>query len=361
MPTPQHIQQRKFWRGKLNDTAYGTSRSTGTPANYKQLVAKDRNLANLQPNVQDNAGYATGYPRATEQWLASHDVLLSHDFDLCAQEIGRDLYDAFGKVVTTQPDVANNPLVYQHVFSTMDLAVSRQLPSRSWVEQLGSAIDRLHPGVCLAQLAMSGEGVGRLVASGQWQGSGKEVEPSGLTGVDISGLHYFYESQCTVKFEAAGPVITNMATGPNRLNSWRVEIINQLLADDGFRPGAALFQTTGDPTTGEVRSELLLGDQSFNIVANVRLLSNDPLRAYLKAQTNLIFTNDILGGVIAGGDGTQNFKLAIKAYQAPFKAVQLGERNGLVSLELQINPLFQLSSGKDLEITLTNDVASYTS
>jgi len=358
MPTPQHIQQRKFWRGKLADTAYGTSRDPATDANYKQFIAKDRNLANLQPNVQDNAGYATGYPRATEQWLSNHNVTFSHDFDLCAQEIGRDLYDAFGKVVTTQPNAVDEPTVYKHVFSTMDLTVSRQLPSRSWVEKVGSAINRLHPGVCLAQLALSGEASARLSGSGQWQGSGKEVEPSGLTGENITGLIYFYESQCTVKFDD-GTTLTNMATAPNRLNSWRCEIINQLLADDGFRPGAAVFQTADDFDSGEVRSELLLGDQSFNIVANVRLLSNDPLRAYLKAQTNLIFTNDILGPVIPGGDDGYNYQLSIKAYQAPFKAVQLGERNGLVSIELQINPLFQLSSGKDLEITLYNDVASY--
>lgn len=359
MPTPQHNTQRKFWRGKLNDTAYGTSRATGTAANYRQFLAKDKNLGNLQPNVQDNKEEATGYPRATEQWLINHDVTFSHDFNLCSEEIGRELYDVFGKVVTTQPDATNMPTAYQHVFSIMDLTASRQLPSRTWVEQLGSAIDRLFPGVCLAQLAMSGEGSGKLMGSGQWQGSGKEVTTSGLTGLDISGLHYFFQSQCTVKFDD-GSTITNMATAPNRLNSWRVEVINQLLADDGFRPGAAAFQTTNDPTTGEVRSEMLLGDQSFNIVCNVRLLSNDPLRAYLKSQTNLIWTNDIVGGVIAGGDGSLSHKLAIKAYKAPFKAVQIGERNGLVSLELTINPLFDLVSGKDLVITLTNDVASYT-
>jgi hypothetical protein len=233
------------------------------------------------------------------------------------------------------------------------------LPSRSWVEKVGSAINRLHPGVCIAQLALSGEGVGRLTASGQWQGSGKEVEPSGLTGENITGLHYLYESQCTVKFDNGG-TIENMADAPNRLNSWRVEIINQLLSDDGFRPGAGVFQTTNDFETGEVRSELLLGDQTFNIVCNVRLLSDDPLRAYLKAQTELVFTNDIVGGVIAGGDGSFNHKLAIKAYKAPFSAITLGERNGLVSLELQINPLFDLDSGKDIEFTLINDVASYT-
>ncbi len=359
MGIPQHMQQRKFWRGKLNDTAYGTSRATAVDANYVQLIAKDQNLANLQPNVQDNAGHATGFPRPTEQWLASHDAMFSHDFDLCSQEIGRDLYDAFGKVVTTQPDVDDNPTVYQHIFSTMDLAVSRQLPSRSWVEKVGAAINRLHPGVCLAQLALSGEGVGRLTGSGQWQGSGKEVDPSGLTGANISGLHYFYQSQCTVQFDD-GATITNMATAPNRLNSWRVEIINQLLADDGFIPGAGEFQETDNQESGEVRSELLLGDQTFNIVANVRLLSDDPLRAYLKSQTNLIFTNDIVGGVIAGGDGTFNHKLSIKAYKAPFRAIELGERNRLVSMNLNINPLLDIATGKDLEFTLINNVASYT-
>lgn len=359
MPTPQHKSQAKFWRSRLKEAGYGTSPSTGTPANYKQFLVSDRNLGNLQPNVQDNKDYATGYPRPTEQWLVNHDVGFSHDFDLCAEELGRDLYDAFGRVVTTQPAAVANPTVYQHLFSTMDLTASRQLPSRSWVEQLGSAIDRLFPGVGLAQLALSGEGSQRLKGSGQWQGSGKEVEPSGLTGTDITGLHYFEQSQCTVKFDN-GSVLTNMATAPNRLNSWRVEIINQLLAEDGFRPGAAVYQTTGDATSGEVRSEMLVGDQSFNIVANVRLLSNDPLRAYLKTQASLIFTNDIVAGVIPGGDGAYNYKLSIKAYKAPFKSVEIGERNGLVTLALTMNPLFDLTSSKDLEITLINDVASYT-
>jgi hypothetical protein len=151
-----------------------------------------------------------------------------------------------------------------------------------------------------------------------------------------------------------------MATAPNRLNSWRVEIANQFLAAQGFRAGDPALQTTGDPTSGQVRSELLLGNQTFNIAANVRLLSNDPLRAYIKSQTNLIFTNDIVGGVIAGGTGAYNHKLSIKAYKAPFKSGELGSNEGLTSLNLSINPLYDLTSGKDLEFTLINDVASYT-
>lgn len=359
MPTPQHESQTKFWLSKLKETAYGTSPAPGTAANYKQFISRARNLANLTANVQDNKGHATGYPRATDQWLTDFDVQFSRDFDLCSQEIGRHLLDALGKVVTTQPDAVGNPNVYQHVFSTMDLTASRQLPSRSWVQQQGSAINTLHPGVCCAQLALAGEEQGRLVASGGWQGSGKEVEPSGLAGVDITGCHYLYRSQCTVKFDNGG-TITNMATAPNRLNAWRLEIINQLLAEDGYVAGRAAFQTAGDPTTGEVKSELLLGDQNFNITCNVRVLSNDPLRNYIKTQNSLVWTNDIVGGVIAGGDGTLNHKLSMKAYKAPFKSGELGSRNGLTSLALTINPLYDLTAGKDLEITLINDVPSYT-
>jgi hypothetical protein len=359
MPTPQHESQTKFWLSKLKETAYGTSPAVGVAANYKQFISRARSLANLKPSVQDNKGYATGYPRATEQWLSDFDVQFSRDFDLCSQEIGRHLLDALGKVVTTQPDAGDNPTVYQHVFTTMDLTASRQLPSRTWVQQQGSAINTLHPGVCCAQLALAGEDQGRLMASGGWQGSGKEVEPSGLTGADITGLHYFYRSQCTVKFDNGG-TITNMATAPNRLNSWRVEITNQLAAEDGRRPGAAAFQTDGDPTSGEVGSELLLGDQNFSISCNVRVLSNDPLRGYIKTQNQLVWTNDIVGGVIAGGDGTFNHKLSIKAYKAPFQSGELGSRNGFTSLALAINPLYDLATGKDLEFTLINDVASYT-
>jgi hypothetical protein len=359
MPTPQHIKQLKRWRSKLKETAYGTSPAVGTPANYVQDLGT-RSLATLQPNVADNNEYATGYPRPTDQWLVAHDVNMSHDFQLCSEEIGRDLYDALGKVTTSQPDAPTSGAVYSHVFATQDLSVSRQLPSRTWIEQLGSAIDRLFPGVCMAQLAMSGEGTQRLMGSRQLVGSGKETSPSGLTGNDITGLHYFEQSQATLKFDT-GAVLTNMATAPNRLNSWRFEIINQLLSDDGFIPGSAAFQSAGDATSGQVRTENLLGDQSFNFVCNVRMLSNDPLRAYLKAQTNLIITIDIEAGLIAGTNaGLYKHRLSIKAYKAPFRAVEIGERNGLVSLQITMNPLYDLSSGKDVEITLVNGTASYT-
>ena len=147
MPTPQHATQRKFWRSKIPQTDYATATSVagGGAANYKQVIASDNALADAAPTIADNKAYATGYPQATEQWIVAHDAQRQLAYDLCFEEIGRALYLALGKVVTTQPDSGGSPTVYQHVFSPMDFTVSRQLPVCTLVEQLGAAIDRKFP------------------------------------------------------------------------------------------------------------------------------------------------------------------------------------------------------------------------
>jgi hypothetical protein len=357
MPTPQHITQRKFWRSRIPQTDYATATSVASGANFKQVLASDKELAQAAPTIADNKEYATGNPQPTEQWIVAHEAQRQLSYDLCFEEIGRALLLAFGKVVTSQPDAGGSPLVYQHVFSPMDVTVSRQLPATTLVEQLGSAINRKFPSMVSAQLGFRGQGSQRLQVSEQLQGSGKLVTPSGLTGTNITGCHYGYQSQCTLKTDD-GTTVTNAATAPQRLNSWSFDILNQLLAEDGYRPGAAAYQSASDANSGEVRSEMLLGDQSFNFGFNVRLLSNDGFLAYLLAQTSLIITNDIVGPAI---DATYNNKVAIKAYKAPFKAAPIQDRNGLVSLDIQSNVLYDSGvSDKNVEVTLINTVSSYT-
>jgi hypothetical protein len=356
MPTPQHTSQRKFWRSRIPQTDFATATSVASGANFKQVLAKDKSLAQAAPIIADNKEYATGIPYGTEQWLVAHEASRQFDYDLCFEEIGRALLLAFGKVVTTQPDAGGNPTVYQHVFSPMDVTVTRQLPATTIVEQLGTAINRKFPSMISASLGFRGEGSARISVSESLQGSGKLVLPSGLTGADIAGCHYAYESQCTLKTDT-GAVLTNLATAPQRVNSWTFDIVNQLLADDGYRPGAAAFQTAADADSGEVRSEMLLGDQSFNFGFNVRLLSDDPFLAYLLAQTPLIITNDIEGGTITG---IYKNKLSIKAYKAPVKAAPISERNGLVTLGIESNVLYDPTAAKSVEVTLINTVPSYT-
>lgn len=355
MSVPIQRFQRKFTRSKIPQANYATA--TVGNANFVQVLAKGDGFANEQPNLADNREYATGYRQATEQWLVNHDAGVQWDYDICFQEIGRALLLAFGKVVTSQPDAVNSPLVYQHVFSSMDPTVSAQLPAISIVEQAGAGLDSKFASMCSQSLVMRGEGPARLSASESLVGSGKTTKPSGITIADIVNLVYAYQSQVLLTLEDESAVITNAATAPQRLNSWEFGIQNQVNTDDGFRPGAAAFQTTGDPDSGEVRSEMLLIDQLFNMRFNLRLLNDSTFFAALTSQEDFIALFDIVGPII---EDAFNYKLQIKGYKAPFRVVNKQSRNGLVVVDIENNVQYDTTAGKDVEVTLINNVPSYT-
>lgn len=355
MPVPIQRFQRKYAISKIPQTNYATP--TAGAANFKQVLVKGDSFASEQPNIADNREYATGSRQATEQWLVAHDSSISFPFDICAEEIGRFLLLAFGKVVTTQPDAPGNPTVYQHVFSSMDPLVSAQLPVTSFIEQAGAALDALFPSMACQSLSLRGEGPQRLEANFSGVGSGKKNSPSGIVIPALTGLHYFYQSQVTLTLEDDLAAVTNAATAPQRLNSWEFSVNNGINLDDGFRPGAGVFQTPGNADTGEVRSEALIQDQSFGMRFNLRLLSDSTFLTQLTAQTPIIAQFNIVGALISG---IYNHNLKVKAFKAPYRTIGKTSRNGLVVVDIEPNVLYDTTASKDVEVTLINTVPSYT-
>lgn len=353
MVVPIHGFQRQFAISKVPQANYATP--TAGNANFIQLLMKGDQFVDEQPNIQNNRNYAKGTRQATESWIVSHDSNAPFDFDICSEEIGRWLLLTFGKVVTTVLDVGP-PIVYQHVFSCLDMTVSAQMPATSVVEQCGAAIDSLFPSMCAQSLSIKGEGSSRLGASGQLQGSGKENTPSAITIAKLVGAHYLYTSQVGLTLDD-GATITNAATAPQRLNSWEFGVNNTLGLEDGFRAGAAAVQTPGDPGSGEVRSECLLLDQDYVMRFNLRYLSNSTFNAALKAQTPFIVIYDIIGPQIVGAF---NHELKIKGFRVPFKTVKKTTRNNLVVADIESDVQFDTTANKDIEVTLTNTVSSYT-
>ena len=431
MTVPQHITQRRFAISKLPETAYGVPYTDD--ADFVDFVCKDKTFADDAPSVADNKEYSTGYRQATEQWIVAHELTKTYEFDVCSEIIGRLLLAAFGAVVSTQPDSVGAPTVWKHVFTIQDLTVSRQLPSFTGVEQLKPAIDRRLVGLVMEALTLKGEGSQRLQGSANFRGSGKLVSPSGVDIDPATGLNYFYESQVTFKLDD-GVSVNNFANAPNRLNSWQFGIANQLLADDGYRPGAARFQEDGNPDSGETRSEMLIGDQTFNPSFNARLLSDSTLFDAITTQKEFDGLWDIVGKQIVAVDTTDDtqggdfnvltnpvtvdkadypgitpvvgdyykigneilrvsavamatftlergqlgtaiavhadavsiFKLyhnrlIVEAFRMPFKTRKIADRNGLVSLDITPNVLFDVDNNRDVRVTLYNTVASYTS
>jgi len=355
MPVPTQEWQRQFAISKIPQTNYATP--TAGDANFKRVLDRTQNFVDEQPNVVNNRSYAKGQRQATESWIVDHDSSVSFDFDLCVQELGRWLLLAFGKVVTTQPDAIGSPTVYQHVFTSMDPTVSAQVPVTSVVEQCGSALDALFPSMACQSLSLKGQGPQRLGGTAQLMGSGKKNTPSGITIAQLAGLIYLYESFVGLTLDD-GSTVMNAATAPQRLNSWEFGVQNTLDLADGFRPGAGAYQTPGTPSSGEVRSECLLTDQAFVAKYNLRLLSNSTFLAALKAQTPIVSIFDIVGDPI---DGTYNNELKIKGYKAPYKTVKKTTANGLVVVDIESDVQYDTTASKDVEVTLINTVASYTS
>jgi hypothetical protein len=354
MPVPIQRFQRKFAISRIPQPDYATP--TALAANFRQVLAKGDSFATEQPNLADNRDYAKGTRQATEQWLTNHDSGVTLPFDICSEEIGRFLLLAFGKVVTTQPDAGGNPLVYQHVFTGMDPLVSAQIPVTSFIEQCGAAIDALFPSMACQSLSLRGEGPGRLEANYSGVGSGKKNTPSGIVIPALAGLHYLYQAFVGLTLDNAG-AITNAATAPQRLNSWEFSVNNTLGQDDGFRPGAAAYQTPGNPDSGEVRSEALLQDQNYGMRFNLRLLDNSAFLSELTNQAPIVAQFDIVGPTISGA---YKDSLKIKAFKAPYRTIGKTTRNGLVTLDIEPNALFDTTTSKDVEVTLINRIASYT-
>jgi hypothetical protein len=68
-------------------------------------------------------------------------------------------------------------------------------------------------------------------------------------------------------------VVTNYSSAC-RFRSWEISFQNNLLADDGYCPGSAVYQTANDPTSGLVRNELLFGKRSYTAKFTIRVDSS---------------------------------------------------------------------------------------
>lgn len=365
MPTtPVFETQRQVLMSLVPQTDYPTAVSDSDPAVFFQLQPSDKNFGKITPKSSDNKDDAHGIDWATEEYLESWDSEMSHDVPVSSERIGRLLYLLFGSVTTTQPAVSTDPLVYRHVFVPQDANVSRQLPVTTLVEIVSAALNRLYPSMALESLTMKGDGQKRVESSLNWKGSGKTVEGSAITAamglalMDLpNSLHYFFNQQAvfTKALVGGGSPVDYGAT--KRLNSWEWGWVNNFLADEAYRPGSGDFLTSGDPTSGAIRSEMLFGSRepSFSFVA--RFLSQSDEYAALKARTPLDLSLVLSGATIST---TYKHKLTVAFPRAIYDSVELGESNGLITCAVKTNPRYNPATSRIITATLDNTVASYT-
>ena len=369
--TIAHMQQRKYFRSRIPQANYPTV----TPATligagalaFEDLLLKDENIAKFDVRTQDNAGFSTGSDFATDQWPDRHDASVQHDLQVASDPIGRELYSALGSVVSTQPNSVGAPTAWQHAFSPQDPTTSRQLPAHTYGEKIGSAHSVKYPSCITEMISFSGDGTDRINASVGYRGSGKRTSPSGIVySLDpatnhveiLTGLKYFFNSQISIVRSDYSTLANPVNYGTAKmLESWSFQWTNQLLLDDGYRPGSTDFQTAGDPESGAVRSELLFGTRTAEFSAVVRLDSATDEFAALQSQKRMDVQCLLTGPTIAGA---VKHKLLISMPRVSYDMVEISNKNKIATVQLKFKILFDETTGKILEITLTNTTASYT-
>ena len=361
MATPVHIQQRKIAISRIPQSNYGTQTAAAANA-LNELLLSDQNLGQYSVATADNQGHSTQNDFATDQWLLSHSTTRQFELDLASDPIGRILQGGLGSLSTSQPASVTDPLVYRHLFVPQDPNTSRQLPARSWVEIVGAAINCLYPSAVVDSISLSGSGINRCKGGFSVLGSGKRVKPSGVTWAthvnEVTGWKYFFNSVCDLTVADAGTLSNDETYSQDkRLESWSFEYSNQLLAEDGYRPGSTDFQTGGDVTSGAIRSECLFGSRTINNSFVVRVDQASDEYAALQSQKNLDYKIILTGPTISNAYA---HKLTIHGALSRYQAIEYGNQNGIVTLQITPKLLWDTSTDKIVEITLDNTVASYT-
>lgn len=348
MPPVSHTEQRRFAIGRIPQADYVTPVPV---ANFVEFVTTDTNSTDYQVNTKNNRDHSTGRGQATDQWIESHDTNRSIDFQCSSQQIGRVLLLAFGSVITTTVI----PGVFKHVFKPMDLFVQRQLPATSLVEQIGIAINRLFPSMVAESFMLKGNEIERIMGSLGLRGSGLYKSPSLVTIEDLVGLYFFTNSQIKMTLDD-GTTLTDVGDDLS-LNTWEFGLANALIQADGYRPGARRYQDPDDEDSGAIRSECLLDKVDFNGKFNFRAYDESHFDA-IRKQKYFEWVLDLLGAKI--GATIHNHQLTVKCDRIAYKTVSVAPRNNIHSLDVTPVFLHDTEAESIVEVTLINDVPSYT-
>lgn len=366
---PIGIQQRVYYMSRIPQADYRTVKpfNATAPYNFERMLMEDKDLAKYEPKTRDNKGFSTGSYFPTEVYLFEHDMSATKKFDVSSHLIGKWLLAAMGAVATAQPDAGGNPLVYRHTFTPLDPAVSLQAPAYTFGEKLGSGLDALFPSVCVKKLKISGDDVGRLKGEVDLIGSGKRTEPSGAILAPTASYNvpafptyvYFSGSQLALSVRDAGTLANpiNYCSGL-RVNTWSVEINRSFAEDAGYRQCAGDFQTSNDPDSGAIRSELLQSDFDVVIQFQVRVESGSAEYTALQTAKQLDWNADLTGKLISG---SYNHKLTLNSLLNQYKAVEIGNQDELAVFNITVRQLFDSATGNSFKAILDNTTASYTS
>jgi hypothetical protein len=326
------MQEIQICFGKQKQADIATPNSGAQVWQLRKLNAA---LANPKLNTENDAEeFGKGHEFATQSFQTSWDVNGTLEKYLSAEIGAWAMAFGLGKVVKSGA-APNYTYTCAPLFPASGDAA--ELPYFSFAEQIrpgaGAVVDRMAVGCVVEGWTISiGSGPGRANSkiTVEFVGSGKYMEPSGITmpaaiaekllpsaslELSINGVNYVSNKN-----------IVSLET------SWK----NNVRLDGGFFPGSG-FQTPGDGASGAIRGRLEFGNRQGTLRFVARFESGSTELAKLRSQST--------GTAVITLAYDANNSLEITWHKVSFSSAEAGETDGIVTVSVECLPMWDETNG----------------
>jgi hypothetical protein len=257
-------------------TDYVTQKTIAAAALTK-IIATDNNTIDYSAKTNNDDGWAHGQNQATEQWIEAHDARVDHSMPAFIDQLGRVFILNLGNYAVATP--GGGTTSKQHTFKPQDPFTSRQNKAVTYAETTGPGYNVLMPRAVSDGFSLKADGLGIMTCDFGLQGAGLinpqlgrlERRTPTVTTPTIA------RNSLTRRWAWSRPTPTNGAiTYGCRYRSFSIDYKQTLLLDAGYKPGCGDFLTSGDFTSGIIRSELLFDKQMLDFTLEVDMATGSP-------------------------------------------------------------------------------------
>lgn len=317
-------------------------------------------IANHVPLMSDNAAmFGKGHEFATRNEILSWDVTFRRAFHATTKILGWAFAFHTGKVTTTS--LGGVPIAYSHVCEYQDpngtgyYGSGRQQPATTIVEQVTSGLTRKFPSCQVQAIEVTGTLNDWIRVSMDLKGSGKktQVAPSAFTMPTSTEGSLLRHASLLFSHGVSG----SLADTSCDVRSFRFRSEMQYFDTDGYCPGSG-YQTSGDPTSGQIRNKLEMARRAvmFEFVARASSDNTYFTRLDGSIETSALLTID--GATISGVNA---HRLRLNLPRMKYKAVPIGTDGDLITFQVQAVVFMDPTPGLDnpWEATVINTTSAY--
>jgi len=349
------MSQRDFqvkWGASLKkETAYGTALADGDFTMLLPFLGPD--LIDTVPTYDTDADeYGKGHPYPTRQDVLKWDAPFKRRFKCSVEALGWLASLALGNVATTQPNVDDNPTVYLHTMKPFVPSSSNDMPSTSIVEQTNDFRTKKYPGVVVASLMLSGEGVNWVNLEADLYGSGKRAAFAGSIPA-LTVVNYLRTHEAKLELGPYGDALVDIS---DQLKKWSLKWDNAPELEDGYFPSSGT-QVDDEPSSGAVRGRCERGTPKLDFSITFRV-NSDAHKQHLEDNDYMALKLTLSGEVITAGQ-PELFQAVIDLYKIGYAVAPIGIENGMQVYNITANTFYDESVSKILQLAVQNKHVAY--